>query len=251
MSIHLSFDTGNISSEEADGLTALIGAIRPSLPTAKELAKRYNDPVYGAQTATGFGAAPAQPPVDNAHVVEGAAQFTEEDVAVNAPKRERGQPSPGKSRRTKAEIAEDEAADAADAAAAEASNIRSGVEDREDPDVVNGEDVMNESVGPDDEANAEQDAADEAAEVAAERQPDAPLSIDDVKALATEYQARYGMAAVQEDGKLIFKEALGNPPEGNDFWRFSLVPTDQPTLKKLTATWQRAIDENPLKRERV
>jgi len=171
----------------------------------------------------------------------------EVDVALNAkaaaeadatPKRERGQPSPGKSRRTKAEIAEDEAADAADAEAR--GGISTDPENRTDPE--NPEDS---------EADAEQDAADEAAEVAAERQPDAPLSIDDVKALATEYQARYGMAAVQEDGKLIFKEALGNPPEGNDFWRFSLVPTDQPTLKKLTATWQRAIDENPLKRERV
>ena len=39
------------------------------------------------------------------------------DAAEEAPKRERGKPSPGKARRTKEEVAEDEAADAADAAA--------------------------------------------------------------------------------------------------------------------------------------
>lgn len=44
------------------------------------------------------------------------------DTTDEAPKRERGKPSPGKSKRTAAEVAEDKAADEADAAAAEGDN---------------------------------------------------------------------------------------------------------------------------------
>ena len=43
------------------------------------------------------------------------------DTTEEAPKRERGKPSPGKSKRTAAEVAEDKAADEADAAAAAAA----------------------------------------------------------------------------------------------------------------------------------
>ena len=43
------------------------------------------------------------------------------DTTEEAPKRERGKPSPGKSKRTAAEVAEDKAADDADAAAAAAA----------------------------------------------------------------------------------------------------------------------------------
>jgi len=151
---------------------------------------------------------------------------------VREPTRKRGEPSPGKTRRTKAEIAEDEAAEAA-----EASNIRSGSDDRPDPENA------------DDEATEAADAADEAAEADADRDADAPLTIDDVKALAVEYQEKYGFEAVQEDGAKIFVEALGVPPAGEPHWKFSIVPTDQAVLVKLAGVWRKAIDLNPLKRE--
>lgn len=48
------------------------------------------------------------------------------DTTDEAPKRERGKPSPGKSKRTAAEVAEDKAADDADAAAAAAGDADTG-----------------------------------------------------------------------------------------------------------------------------
>jgi len=156
-----------------------------------------------------------------------------EEMRADEPTRERGQPSPGKARRTKAEIAEDEAADAADAAQ---SNISSGAEDRVDPENA------------DDAATEAADAADETAEADAGRDDEKTLTVDDVKALAVEYQEKYGFEAVQEDGAKIFVEAVGAPPAGEPFWKFSILPTDQASLQKLAAIWRKAIDLNPLKR---
>lgn len=171
-------------------------------------------------------------------------------VAPEGSTRKRGEASPGKARRTKAEIAEDEAAEAVSIASykelpsdatseqvAEAfAGIRSGVADRVDPD------------NQDDAATAAADAADEAAEADAGRDADKPLTVDDVKALAVEYQEKYGFEAVQEDGAKIFVEAVGAPPAGEPFWKFSILPTDQASLAKLAAIWRKAIDLNPLKR---
>ena len=55
------------------------------------------------------------------------------DTTDEAPKRERGKPSPGKSKRTAAEVAEDKAADDADAAAAAAAG---DTDDTADTDAV-------------------------------------------------------------------------------------------------------------------
>jgi hypothetical protein len=75
------------------------------------------------------------------------------DGSVSAePKRERGKPSPGKARRTKEEIAEDEAADKADA-----ENIVDESGESSGMSISSGEERIN----PEEEA---QDAADEAAE---------------------------------------------------------------------------------------
>ncbi len=148
----------------------------------------------------------------------------------NAPARKRGEPSPGKACRTKAEIAEDEAADKADGLA------QSG---------------QSEAAPADDAGTQAQDQADEQAEVEQNRDEEKPLTVDDVKKLATAYANNYGMPAAQEDGPKIFVEALGNPPEGEPFWKFSLVPTDQAALQKLASIWKRALDENPLKRAKV
>lgn len=97
-----------------------------------------------------------------------------------------------------------------------------------------------------------QDKADEAAEVAAGRDPETPLTREDVKKAMTGYVQKYGMAHTQTDGPVIFKEALGEPPAGEKYWKLSLVPeTDQAALAKVIDTWDRATELNPLKRELV
>ena len=112
-----------------------------------------------------------------------------------APKRERGKPSPGRARRTKEEIAEDEAADAADAAkhqAAEEANLTDDVK----PAISTG----GERISPEDE----QDAADEAAET----EKTGLASIDVLRRLVGDYQKKHGMpAAVKlcQEGGLIGK----------------------------------------------
>jgi hypothetical protein len=97
-----------------------------------------------------------------------------------------------------------------------------------------------------------QDKADEAAEVAANRDPETPLTREDVKKAMTGYVQTYGMAHTQTDGPIIFKEALGEPPAGEKYWKLSLVDeSNQEALAKAVATWERATAENPLKREKV
>lgn len=168
----------------------------------------------------------------------GPSAEAEEGEQPEAPvARERGKPAPGKARRTKEEIAEDEAADAAGAATtskAEAvANISTG-EERVDPAGV-----------------AAQDKADEQAEVEANRDADKPVTVDDVKAVVNQYVTKFGLPATQEDGPKIFVEALGTPPEGESYWKMSILPADQESLKKVLSVWQRAVVENPLKRQAV
>lgn len=97
-----------------------------------------------------------------------AAVGPKELVPTEAPKRERGKPAPGKARRTKEEIAEDEAADAADAAQAAPAEVQ--------PNISTGE----ERIDPTTAEDAAQDAADEAAE--AEVVKPKELTHDDVRA---------------------------------------------------------------------
>lgn len=117
------------------------------------------------------------------------------EAPPEAPKRERGKPSPGRARRTKEEIAEDEAADAADAAkqtAAEEANLTDDVK----PSISTG----GERISPEDE----QDAADEAAET----EKTGLASIDVLRRLVGDYQKKHGMpAAVKlcQEGGLIGK----------------------------------------------
>ena len=155
--------------------------------------------------------------------------------AVAGATRERGKPSPGRQRRTKEEIAEDEAAEKA---AEPVANISTGAE-RIDPSQVDDAEVV------------AQDDADEAAEVEEHRDEAKPLTVDDVKAVVGTYVAKYGMAAVQEDGPKIFVEALGTPPEGNAYWKMSILPADQEKLAHVIDVWNRAVAQNPLKREVV
>lgn len=146
--------------------------------------------------------------------------------------RERGKPSQGRARRTKEEIAEDEAADKADAAAGTTSQISTNPEDRSGPE--------------DDADTAAQDAVDEDAETESK-----DMTVDDVRTAVNDYVKKYGMPAAQEDGPKIFVEALGAPPAGEAYWKMSLLPDDQPTLLKVVTVWRKATELNPLKRTAV
>lgn len=164
---------------------------------------------------------------------EAAAVFTGDTEvssgsANETPKRERGKPAPGRARRTKEEIAEDEAADKADAEAAAArGSISSDPENR---------------VGPEDEPETqEQDKADEQAEVEASRDAETPLTGEDVRSAMGLYVKKFGLPATQEDGASIFLDALGTPPKGAEGWKLSVVSEqDQPTLRKAIDAWTAA-----------
>jgi hypothetical protein len=157
-------------------------------------------------------------------LIEGGRSTVTGDVEVQSGqadvKRERGKPAPGRARRTKEEIAEDEAADKAEAATGQ--TISTG----------------GERVGPeDDAATQEQDKADEQAEVAASRDTVKPLTIDDVKQAVGLYVAKHGLPATNEDGPNIFTDVLGAPPEGNPFWKMSILPDDQKKLAVCVKAW--------------
>lgn len=164
-------------------------------------------------------------------VVPGIREAVAEDAAAEAPKRERGKPAPGRARRTKEEIAEDEAADKADAAAAAAptepaANISTG-EERIDPTT------------PEDAA---QDAADEAAEVEATKAKE--LSHDDVRAALTKYLNAFGTPAAMEDGPKVLALMFGA-----EVTKVSQVPADQASLAKAVAGIEEMLTKNPYKRE--
>ena len=119
----------------------------------------------------------------------------------------------------------------------EARNISANPENRVDPAQA--------------EADAKQDAEDEAAEVEAKRDPKKPLTVEDVRNAMTAYVTAYGLPATQEDGPLIFTEALGAPPAGESYWKLSLLPDDQDKLQRVVDTWAKALELNPKKRARV
>jgi hypothetical protein len=147
--------------------------------------------------------------------------------ATEAPKRERGKPAPGKARRTKEEIAEDEAADKADAeAASETKPLISTGAERIDP------------THPEDAA---QDAADEAAEVEATKAPE--LTHDDVRAALKKYVDAYGMPAAMEDGPKVFKMLFGDKAV-----KVSDVPTDQASLRQAIDGIGEMTRKNPFSR---
>jgi len=142
-----------------------------------------------------------------------------------------------RTRRTKAEIEAERAAGAA-------------------PQISTGE----ARVGPEDDAETQaQDAADEAAEVEAARDPEAPLTRHDVMKAAVKYQERYGMPAVQSDLPEIFGKVFGPVPEGTTNssgrvvtkWGVGSIPGDQAALAKALAAVETALAENTFKREVV
>ncbi len=164
--------------------------------------------------------------------------------------RERGKPAPGRARRTKEEIAEDEAADAAEAAASETGDSNDGDSGETEARSIS-QDPEN-RVSPEDTAEDEaQDAADEAAEVEDTRKDETPLTRDDVKAAMTGYVNTYGLPATQEDGPKLIGSALGKPPKGEEYWKLSLIPDDQDALRKVVVAFQGALAKNPYSRAKV
>lgn len=156
-----------------------------------------------------------------------AAMKAAHDATAEAPKRERGKPAAGRARRTKEEIAEDEAADKADAAApAEPKPAISTGEERIDPTT---------------EADAARDAADEAAEAEATKAPE--LTHDDVRAALKRYLDAYGTPAAMEDGPKVLKMLFGDAAA-----KVSDVPSDQASLAKAIAGIDEMLTKNPFSR---
>ncbi len=149
------------------------------------------------------------------------------DAAPEAPKRERGKPSAGRARRTKEEIAEDEAADAADAAR---GNISTAPENRVDP-----------AHPQDDEETQAQDAEDEQAEVKATAKPD--LTHDDIRSALQRYVKAYGMAAAMEDGPKVISKLFGA-----DKQKVSDVPETQEAIAATIAGIEEMLEKNPFDR---
>lgn len=164
--------------------------------------------LYGSagleQTINSIVGAPDQPEAELPAEAQAAKVMTEEVKPV----RERGKPAPGRARRTKEEIAEDDAADAAEAdandAPAEQPNISASPEDRVDPE---------------NPADAAQDEADEAAEAEANA---GPITLDDIRKVVGEYQRDFGMDAATKDLPPVWRKICGE-----DCTKLSMIPEDK------------------------
>ena len=128
---------------------------------------------------------------------------------AEAPKRERGKPSPGKARRTAAEIAEDEAADKADAApTATATTVPMQSEPDEDDDDLPA--FLKEPTGQaisTGEERIDPDAAQDEADEQADEPAAAETTIDDVRAAFSELSKAVGTARIQEVGASLLPVA--------------------------------------------
>lgn len=187
--------------------------------------------------------------VDAVAVSEVPTTFTQRIQGV----RERGKASPGHTRRTKAEIAEDEAAITiasmttlpADATAAQVAEAFAGVV--ADAAAIS---TGDERVGPEDDAETvAQDEADETAETAAaveERPADKKLTHDDVRHALAAYLKLFGMDACQQDGPKVITLVCG---EGKV--KMSDIPDDQTVLAKVVAGIAEMTAKNPFSRTKV
>ena len=221
--------------------------------------------------ASAAGAAEEEP-VRGYHLTESGQARLAELTAQEAPARERGQPSPGKSRRTKAEIAEDEAADAAEKKPLryfhhpESSSVFDSYENHEGEgdglvieidrdtffklktqyanDSLASISTGDERVGPEDDAETvEQDAADEKAETEAARDPEKPLTLDDVRGALGAYVKKYGMESAQQDGPKVLKLVCGDACA-----KISDIPDDQAKIKGVVDGINEMTAKNPFQR---
>lgn len=210
--------------------------IRITADTAEQARAELIDLVYGSARPAGQGLGTCNV---NVGVLDVVAELNATDTAIRepttAPEPASAEPAPvseepkRRGRKPKAE------------AAPEPAQISTGEE----------------RIGPeDDAATAAQDAADEAAEVEEHRDPEKPLTHDDLRAVAGQYQNLYGMAALQSDLPTILDQCLGPVPAGTKNakgievtrWAVSAVPGDQATLQKVVAAVQTAVSGNPFKR---
>jgi hypothetical protein len=153
-----------------------------------------------------------------------------ESEEQTAARRERGKPAPGRARRTKEEIAEDEAADKRDAEQTSEPTQQA---------ISTGEN----RVGPEDDPETQaQDKADETTEADAKREEAAPLTIMDGKAALGDYINKFSMAAAQEDGPKIFVSVLGPVPDGAAGWTWPLAleKHGQSGLDNVIGAWRAA-----------
>lgn len=212
--------------------------IEVTIPAEAVQSGEAGDYLASAMRALGY-ARPAAPVNVNVVVTEQDVQkaeahrasetAAEEPEQAEAPKRERGKPAPGRARRTKEEIAEDEAAERAEAASAPAEEPK--------PAISTGE----ERIDPTTAEDAAQDAADEAAEAEATATPE--LSHDDVRAALKKYLDAYGTPAAMEDGPKVLKMLFGDAAA-----KVSDVPGDQASLAKAIAGIEEMLAKNPFGR---
>lgn len=240
MSIHVKLDLGNPAELEAFGAfcTAVAAARRAEPPRQSVLDMLYS----GVSRAPGIWKTAVAPDatftmdVGTAPVGNGVetAPETGNEPAADTPKRERGKPSPGRARRTKEEIAEDDAAanaptiasmttlpddstpeQVAEAFAGLKAAISTTPEDRQDPE--NPEPA-------DDAETVAQDAADEAAETAETK---TGLTLDDVRNVIGIYVKAYGMDAAQADCPKLIAKVLGKDHDAAAPCKVSDLPDDK------------------------
>lgn len=144
-----------------------------------------------------------QPPADNEHVAEGALPFQTGKPVDGTPQRERGKPSAGRARRTKEEIAEDEAADAAEAAGTATTSAQEATEATQS-----------------DPAEEAQDAKDEAADPVSA--PKDTATRDDVRAAMVAYSQAHGLPKLNADMSAL----LGKLWEDGSVTKLSEIPED-------------------------
>lgn len=211
-----------------------------------------------------FSRVPAVNHVNSVSSDAGATDTPATAETSGAAPRERGKPATGRARRTKEEIAEDEAADRADAGnASSGASAASGASAETSPPAGSpspsssgattaspGEEKAqistgDERIGPEDSAEDQaQDAADEKAETESKRDLVNPLTHNDVKNALGLYVKTYGMAATQEDGPKVIALMFG---EGKS--KVSDVPDDQDSLRKAIAGINEMLEKNPYGRE--
>lgn len=194
---------------------------------ARSLSAIGYSPDAGAVTLSGETEVATAP--DFSDKTARAIDRAEDETPPDGPIRERGKPSPGKARRTKEEIAEDEAADRADAAG-EAGG------DAVKPNISTGDERI-------DPANAD-DAAKDAADETAEQAAGPTLTHDNVRAALKKYLDAYGTAAAMEDGPKVLTMLFG---EGKV--KVSDVPEDQTSLQQAINGVEEMLAKNPYKRD--
>ena len=224
MTVNIQFDTGFLSSEEAAGLTAFLGAVQPALLTAAAL-RESQQRLYGVQSAGLAGTTSLTP------APLGAADGSDQQSVKPEP----AKPTRG-TRKQKVGPRYFYHPE---------SDSLEMTEDGSEP--VNSDGMLTEidkakfdEIGAKlkaDTSDEAQDAADEAAETASEQGEARTITTEDVKAAIGAYVAKFKLPATQEDGPGIFKSVLGAPPAGEPYWKLSILPQDQDSLAKCEKAW--------------